>query len=295
MVPDILSAITQTQQQEQTSLQQMASGKRVNTPSDDPAAAAAEVETLTRSNAVDQYTANSSTVLDMVQTADSALSSVSTQLTQAVSLATQAASSGTLTDAQKQTITQQVQDIIQSVAAQANTTYHGLYLFAGTKTTTAPFAASTSDPTGFAYSGSSGSGAINTVEIGPGMNVQVNIPGDQVFQNAGGNVMGSLQQLATALQGGSSTDIANASSAVNNAVNYVSQKRAIYGNAEAQIQSQQTDLQQESTDLQSQENDLVGADMSKTIILFTQAQVANQAAMAAAARILPESLLDYLK
>jgi flagellar hook-associated protein 3 FlgL len=254
-------------------------------------AAAAEVQNQARSDAVDQYTANTTTVLNMVQTADSSLSSVVTQLTQAVTLGTEAAS-GTVNTSQQQTILQQVQGIIQNVVAEANTSYHGLYLFAGTNTTAAPFAADSSDSSGYKYNGNDG---VNSVEIGEGLNIAVNVPGDQIFQNANGSVLGSLQQLATALQSGSSTDIGNATSAVNTALNVVSQKQALYGSAESQLTSQQTALQQQSTNLTTEETNLVGADLAQTTVLFTQATLANQAALAAAARVLPETLLDYLK
>ena len=221
-VPDILSAISQSQQQEQTALQQMSTGKRVNLPSDDPVAAALEVQNQTLSGSVDQYTANTTTVLDMVQTADSSLNSVVTQLTQAVTLGTEAAN-GTVNSSQLQTIAQQVQGIIQSVAMQANTAYHGLYLFAGTNTTSTPFATDGTDPSWVKDAGS----GVNSVKM-LGRERCGQCPGDEIFQNASGSVLGSLQQLVTALENGSTTDIGNAVNAVSTALNVVA-KQAVYG------------------------------------------------------------------
>lgn len=293
ITPDILASINQTQQQEQTALTEMSTGKRVNVPSDDPTAAAREVENQTMSSAVDQYTSNVSTVLSMVQTADSALSGVVTQLTQAVTLGTEAAT-GTTNSENQQAILQEVQGIVQSVVAAANTSFHGVYLFAGTKSTTVPFTADASDPTGYLYNGS---GDTNEVGVGEGLSVVMNVPGSQLFQGptAATSVLGSLQGLVTALQSGSSTDIGTATNNISAAISNLGQQRVIYGNSESQLTSQQTALQQETTNLATEENSLVGVDMASVTLQFAQAQLANQAALAAAARVLPQSLLDYLK
>ncbi len=293
ITPDILASINQTQQQEQTALTEMSTGKRVNVPSDDPTAAAREVENQTMSSAVDQYTSNVSTVLSMVQTADSALSGVVTQLTQAVTLGTEAAT-GTTNSENQQAILQEVQGIVQSVVAAANTSFHGVYLFAGTKSTTVPFTADASDPTGYLYNGS---GDTNEVGVGEGLSVVMNVPGSQLFQGptAATSVLGSLQGLVTALQSGSSTDIGTATNNISAAISNLGQQRVIYGNSESQLTSQQTALQQETTNLATEENSLVGVDMVSVTLQFAQAQLANQAALAAAARVLPQSLLDYLK
>ena len=47
--------------------------------------------------------------------------------------------------------------------------------------------------------------------------------------------------------------------------------------------------------LKSQENTLIGADLTKAATDLTKATTAHDAALAAAAKILPTSLLDYLK
>jgi len=137
---DILTAIWQTQEQENTALQQVSTGRRVNVPSDDPAAAAALVGNLTSSAQNDQYLQNTSSVEGMLQTADSTLSSVVSVLNQAISLGVQGAN-GTLSPSDQQGIAQQVIGIQSQVLQLANTSYQGIYIFAGTATTTPPFVA----------------------------------------------------------------------------------------------------------------------------------------------------------
>src|SRR5262244_1809103 len=87
---DVLAAIQQTQAQEQVALQQLSSGKRVNAPSDDPAASANEIRNLATESRIDQYLQSVSSLQAQMQTADSTLNSVVTTLNQAVSLGVEA-------------------------------------------------------------------------------------------------------------------------------------------------------------------------------------------------------------
>jgi flagellar hook-associated protein 3 FlgL len=291
MAPDVLAAIWQTQSQEQSALQELSTGKRVNVPSDDPLAAAEMVGNQDQSNRVDQYLQNIDTLNSQVQTADTALSSVVTALTQAISLGVEG-STGTVSDANRQQIAQNLQGIQAQIVQLANTSVSGSYLFGGTATTAAPYTLDSTSPSGVTYNGNSGT---NTVQIADGLNVQTNLPGNLLFQNSSGDVFGSLQALITALQTGDVSGAQTATNQVRDALNSVTGQRIFYGNAENQLNSTQTFLNQEKVNLSSQATNLVGADMSQVATDLTQAQTAYSATLAAAAKILPTSLLDYLK
>jgi flagellar hook-associated protein 3 FlgL len=288
MTNTVLSAIWQAQDNEQTALEQLSSGKRVNRPSDDPAAAAEDVLNLSQQAQVDQYTQSSSSVNGLFQTADSALGSVVTALNQAVSLGTEGAT-GTLSASDQQAIAASIQGVLDQVVQLANTSYQGSYIFGGTAVTSAPFS---SGVNGVTYNGNNG---VNQAAIADGLSVQTNVPGSQLFMQPGSDVMGSLKQLITAVQSGDSAATSTAVTAVSNALSYLSAQRVFYGNAISQINNEQTSLNQESINLKAQENTLVGVDMAQAATNLTQAQTDDQAVLAAAARVLPISLLDYLK
>lgn len=297
IVPDVLAAIQTTQSQETTALAQLASGRRVNQPSDDPSASSQMVQNQALSGQVDQYTKDASSVLNMMQTIDSSLSSVVTSVNQAVAMGLEGANS-TVTTAQRQTIAAQVQGIFASVLQTANLTYSGSYVFGGTNSAVQPYTetltppGTVSPPPG--YTGYQGNEGINSAEIGSGFNVQLNLPGDQLFSHAGSDLLGSLNQLATALQSGTTADITAAIPQVSAALNYLTQQRAFYGGVMSQINSQETFLSQETVNLKSQANTLVGADATQSATMLSQAQTANTAVLSAAAKIMPGSLLDYL-
>lgn len=291
MSGDVLSAIWQTQNQENTALQQMSTGKRVNVPSDDPLAAAQMVGNQDQSKRADQYLQNIDTLTNQLQTADGAMSSVVQSLTQAITLGVQGAT-GTLSAGNRQQIVENLQGIQSQLMQLANTSVGGNYLFGGTATTAPPYALNSASPSGVTYNGNSGT---NTVQVADGLNLQTNLPGNQLFQNAGGDVFGALQQLITALQSGTAASAGTATNQLRSAFDFITGQRIFYGNAINQLNSTQTFLRQEQVTLKSQENNLVGADITKAATDLTRATTAHDGALAAAAKILPTSLLDYLK
>jgi flagellar hook-associated protein 3 FlgL len=267
----------------------MSTGKRVNVPADDPLAAAQMVGNQAQTSRSDQYLQNIDTLTSQLQTADTALGSAVTAVTQAITLGVQG-STGTLSAANRQQIVQNLLGIQSQLVQLANTSVGGSYLFGGTATTAPPYALDSTSPSGVTYNGNAGT---NTVQIADGLNLQTNLPGSQLFQNSAGDVFGSLQKLITALQTG--TAAGSATNDLRTAFDSLTGQRIFYGNAVSQLNSTQSFLQQEQVTLKSQANNLVGADLTKAATDLTRAQTAHDAALAAAAKILPTSLLDYLR
>ncbi len=190
LVPDILAGLQQSQSTLNAALEEISTGKSVNVPSDNPAAASEMVQNTIETANVDQYTQNVTGVLSKVQASDSALSSVVSSLTQAISLGTEGAN-GTNSAANQQAIASQVQGILSSVVSAANTSYQGSYLFGGTANSQQPYTADPSSPTGYTYNGNSGQ---NSVAIGDSTSVQVNLPGSQIFSNSTTSVTRLLER-----------------------------------------------------------------------------------------------------
>ncbi|MGA8939008.1 MAG: flagellar hook-associated protein FlgL [Acidobacteriaceae bacterium] len=290
ITPDILSDLQQSQTALNTALQQVATGRSVSVPSDNPTAAAAMVQNTVETGEVDQYTQNVSTVLSSVETASSVLSNVVTALTQAVSLGTEGAN-GTNSASNMQAIATQMQGVLATVVSAANTSVAGSYLFSGTGTTT-PFTVDASSASGYTYNGNT---EATSVAVGDSLSVQVNLPGSDIFSTASNNVLGALSSLVSALQSGDASSIESATNDVSSAISYVGQQQAFYGNAESQLNSQETFLQQDTVSLATQATNLVGVDMATAATNLSQAETDNSAALAATAKVLPNTLLNYLQ
>jgi flagellar hook-associated protein 3 FlgL len=152
-------------------------------------------------------------------------------------------------------------------------------------------AAGTEVANAYAYVGNSG---VNTVQVGDSMNIPTNLPGNQLL-TSGPNVIGALTNLITSLQTGSTTEIGTAITSVFSGLTYVSQQRVPLDNTISQLNSQESYLGQEKITLTTQQTALVGMNMAEAATNLSQAQLNNSAVLAAAAKVLPQTLLDYLK
>src|SRR5579871_2391343 len=114
VLPDLISSIEQSQTNQQTAVQQLATGRRINSLSDDPASAAALVTNNAQSSQVDQFLSNASDAQGKLQTADSALSNAVEILTTAITVGTEGAN-GTVSAADRQALAQQVQGMQQQM------------------------------------------------------------------------------------------------------------------------------------------------------------------------------------
>jgi flagellar hook-associated protein 3 FlgL len=290
ILPDLLSSIEQAQQNQQTAVQEMSTGKSVNNLSDNPAAAAALVGNDALASENDQFLTNISDVQGTLQAASSALNNAGQILTTAITVGAQGAN-GTVSAADRQALAQQVQGLQQEMLSLANTTYQGVYVFGGTNVSAAPFAQDGSSPSGVQYNGNSG---VTSVEIAEGQSLQTNVAGNQLFLNSSGSVFGALNDLANALTTGNG--IAAANTEVQQAFAQLNTQQVTYSNALSQLQGTQNYLNQEQVNLSSQQNQLVGANLTTVVAQDSQDQVDLEAALTATSQVLSlPNLLSYLK
>ncbi|HXZ11171.1 MAG TPA: flagellar hook-associated protein FlgL [Candidatus Sulfotelmatobacter sp.] len=280
IIPDILAGLNTTRQQLNTADLQLASGRTINQPSDNPAGTAALVLNHVAQSQNDTFQSNVSTLQTSESTADSALNSAENVIDQAISLGVQAGDSN-LSDQQRAAIATQLQGIQQQLISIANTNVGGSYLFAGTDTQTAPFVADGASPAGVDYVGNE---EVASVELNNNQSVNVNVPGDQLFLNPSGSLLGSLNQLITAVQ--TNTNIQGASTALGTAATEFTTQRLTYGSVLNQLQSASTLLNNQEVQLQTQEQSLSGADLATVETNFSQAQIAYTSLLDAESHIL---------
>jgi flagellar hook-associated protein 3 FlgL len=284
----VLSGLQANSQRENQALQQIGSGQKLNSLSDDPAAAASLVNIRMNSSSDTQYLQNITSLTGPLQVAGSALSSVVEALTSAQTLGVEGAN-GTNNTQNRQAIAQEIQGIQKEILGLANTSYDGQYLFSGTATTTQPYVADASSPSGVTYNGND---KTNSVEISAGQAMPINLPGSQLFSNATTNVFQSLQDLYTALN--TNGDVGSATTEVQNALNYVSTQQTFYGNSVDRLNNAQTFLTQQQTQLSVTESSTLAVDMSTAVTDLSQTITTQQALLAAGGKISQLNLFDYL-
>ena len=156
---------------------QIASGLRVQTPADDPIAAA-QLNELARAQAQEeQFGKNSTIVTGRLQTEEQALADAHGVIQRARELVVQA-NTATLNDSNRQSIATELKtrlDELMSIANRKDS--NGEYLFAGYASGSQPFARGLG---GVTYSGDTGT---RSVQVGAGLSVQDGDAGGRLFMD----------------------------------------------------------------------------------------------------------------
>jgi len=191
----------------------------------------------------------------------------------------------------------EVRELFDELVHAGNASHLGAYMYAGHKTSKSPF--EVVDDTSNAdwpisYVGDSG---VNRTEVGPGLTVEMNITGDQVFMGVGGvNVFKTVRQIERHLTESnvpelSGSDLANLDQAINQVLKF----RAELGGRGSRLELVISRLESDSvsiTELLSKTEDV---DLAEAIMRLAEQEVVYQAALAAAARSVQAGLLQYLK
>jgi flagellar hook-associated protein 3 FlgL len=286
------AAISASTAQEQTLTSELSSGLAVATLSDNPVAASANVGLASQLAGLDSYVESASGEQGVLQVTDSTLGEVVTQLTSAISLATQGAN-GTLNAADLTSIAQEVSGIRDNVVSLANTSYQGSYLFSGSQGTTQPFTVDTSaSPASVTYNGDQVSSSLRTPS---GQSVTLNVPGSSVFTVAGSSVLGTLNQLVTDLQSGNTAAVATDTASLTSALDTVNAQRSTIDTSLTQLTNTSSYAQTQAALVQAQQSGLLSADTATVASSLQTAEVQHQALISVASSLGQNDLFSYLK
>jgi flagellar hook-associated protein 3 FlgL len=260
-ITNLVGSLDQAQSNEQQLSSELSSGTSITSLSKDPVGAGQNVLLLNQIQQDDSFTQSSNQVTGQLQVADSALGSVVSELTQAVTLAT-SANNGTMNASDVKSIGNQISGILDEVQSLANTSYQGQYVFAGGQTSAAPFSTSAASSPGVTkYSGDED---VNYLGPPNGQKIQLNVPGGQIFLGSGSNsVFGALNALVADYSSGTvnTSQAVSDTEALGTALNYVSQQRVTIDNSVTQLSAASSAVTNEKTQLTTAQTDLMQADI----------------------------------
>ncbi|GAA3450663.1 flagellar hook-associated protein FlgL [Dactylosporangium matsuzakiense] len=265
---------------------QLSSGKQITKASDSPGGAVIAMQTRSDMATLNQYSRNGDDGMGWLNQADTALTSASTQLNRARELVLTGMSSGTGGDPQaREAIAQEMDNLRGSLLDLANTTYLDRPIFGGTTAGNIAY-----DQNGV-YKGDTGQ--VNRT-IGANATVRVDTDAASVFGADPDNVFTTLGQIAddlrnnpAALQG----DLAK----VDTAQKRVQTGLSGVGSRYNQVSQMQQAAENRVLDLRTQLSNVEDIDLPKTITELSLQQTAYQAALAATAKVVQPSLVDFLR
>lgn len=292
-VSRLVSALDDATGREQEFSNQLASGVRINALSDDPVAAGRNVLLLDQIQRDDAFSQTSSLVTGQLQVADSALGGVVAQLNQAISLAT-SANNGTKNASDVKAIANQLAGILREVESLANSNYQGQYIFAGGRTTTQPFSTSTTTTPGVTTYG--GDSDVNYLITPNGQQIQLNVPGDQIFLGPN-SVFGVLNSLIADLSTGTvnPAQAGQDTEALTAALNYVSQQRVQIDNSITQVSTASEAVTGEKTQLSAAQTELMQADLATVATQLSLTKTQQTALESVIVQLGSGSLFDKLQ
>lgn len=164
--------------------QQVASGRRILTPADDPVAAARVLEVQQAKDINSQYLTNHNNAKSVLELEETQLTAVTDMFGRLKELIVQAGN-GTLTDTNRRSVATELRAHFDRLLGIANSTDGtGQYLFSGYKGATPPFAG-TVDGGGVNYSGDDGQ---RRLQVAAARQIEVSDSGRDVFERIhGGN------------------------------------------------------------------------------------------------------------
>ncbi|WP_454050971.1 flagellar hook-associated protein FlgL [Cellulomonas sp. Marseille-Q8402] len=265
---------------------QMSSGSKINLASDDPAATADVLRLQGEQRVLGQYQRNADDGEAWLTTVDSALQTSLSSVRKARQL-TINGGDGALGDTSRIALAQEIEGIRDALLAQANTTYLGRPVFAGTSA--GPAFSGTAD--GYAYNGV----AAGTVDrtVASGTTIRVDSTGSDVYGQGDDSIFAVLDGISATLRaGGDPTDQLDAIDGhIDNMLSEVSSVGARQNQVDA-AQALITENQLTSTTRLSAIQDV---DLAQIILDLGSQEVAYKGALSAAAKVLQPTLLDFLR
>jgi len=282
----VLANLQQSIQKGEKIQQQLSSGKQINRPSDSPNGTLQSMQLRgeTRTNA--QYVRSSDDGLGWLSTVDGTLNSASTLVQRARTLTLQGLNDGAGSSESRAALGTELEQIRTSMIGYANTTYLGRPVFGGTTTGSAAYDATATfvgntDP-------------VNRT-VGPNSSVRVDADASKAFGTGTDSVFAVLNDISTALASnnldGVSDGLKKLDAAADNMKNTLSDAGARYNRITQMKQSASDRLM----DVTAQLSDVEDVDLPKTIMEMQLQQTSYQAALAASAKVIQPSLIDFLR
>jgi len=278
----------QAQQSRLSELQEKATTlNKISRPSDDPAATAKALETRSLLAANAQYGRNIDDGNTWLTAADSALERA-TNVMHRVKDLTVLAGNGTLPPSGKKAIANELDALNTELVAIANSKHLGRNIFAG----------NSDKPEAF-------SGAIPPAFNGAGLSpvdrrfsatqtVRVDADGEKIFGSGSGSVFDAIKSVADSLRGGTAPSESQLDN-VETRFNSIVDGRAEVGTRQALLERAGVVNTELEATLDAQRTGIEKADLGSVIMDLKLQETNYQVALAATARVLQPTLMDFLR
>jgi|GEM_PF-342477 flagellar hook-associated protein 3 FlgL len=287
------ATLSTLESQMDTLTNQVASGKKVLVPSDDPASYARNMQITAEQSQNTQYASNLNSLQANGAYYQTSLNSIGDILTTVKQLAVQMSSS-TVDASSRSAAADQVDSYIQQLAAVGNTKVGDTYIFGGEKANGAAYTLdSTTNSVTF-----NGTDNVAKVAVNTSTTVDASISGNTVFTGTvnGQNVdiFATLQQFGNDLANNDTAAVQADLTDIGNCVDLTANNLAYVGTYTKNISSLLTTNTTTGTTLTETSDNLVDVDTAQAYSDYTTLSTAYQAALYVMSKAESLSILNYL-
>ena len=272
--------------------QQLSTGQKVNTPSDDPLAARRAVNLRTAITKSEQYLDNITAADPQLLETVTALQTVVSNIQRVQELTIQGAN-GTYSQEQLDNIAAEIDALLEGALSQANHQTSGKYIFGGTRTLAEPFEATRDGQgriTAVTYVGNDENVQI---AVADGALVTVNETGSRAFQSTQ-DLFQVFINIRDNLEAGDQASLQDRLAELRELQDQVLMAEARVGATQNRLERLTTNIEDQIQQLRETLSDNIDADYAETVINLDAQTNAFQAALNAAARVIQPSLLNFL-
>ncbi|MFA6691580.1 MAG: flagellar hook-associated protein FlgL [Saccharofermentanales bacterium] len=262
---------------------QLATGMRINKPSDDPTGIVESLRLSSRLRENAQFQANVQDALGWLTTTDDTLGSLTNALQRVSELTIQAAN-GTLSSNDRAVVHAEVEQIVQEVGAIANTMHGDRYIFGGTNTTEEPYVAGEwhHNTTSIQY------------EIGVGVEIPINLTAEEVFVKSG--VFKALEDIVGHMDDNNAQALSNEDlGALQKAIDQVLASRARVGASVNRLEMTKARLEEQKVNFSNLQAEVDGVDSAWVIMQLKEQEAVYRASLAVGARVIMPTLVDFIR
>jgi flagellar hook-associated protein 3 FlgL len=263
---------------------QLSSMKRLRRPSDNPVNAVSALHYRSDLGRSEQLTRNIDDGVTWLNLADASLSSIMTQVHRVRDLSVQGRNATSDAGA-REAFAMEIDRIRDSIIGLANTKNLDRAIFGGNASGGVAY-----DPGGN-YVGTSGS--VDRT-VAPGVRVQVNVNGDEVFGAPGDDIFVALSRISHSLRTNPTAldaDVAN----LDTRIQTIENAQASIGARTRRLETMKDRNDTDGITLKQSLSQVEDADLAQVTLELQMQQVAYQAALQATAKVIQPSLVDFLR
>ena len=268
--------------------QRISSGREISRPSDSPTGTVAAMQFRSEIRTNEQWSRNAADGIGWLGTIDQTLTSSLDSARRARDLTLQGLNSGAATSGSREAIAAELDQLRAGLVGLANTRYLDRPVFGGTMNGTQAYA-----PAG-TYLGPASSLPVNRT-VGASATVRVDQTGPEVFGPDGANLFDALESAAASLRANDMTALRADLGALDTAMLRVQGKLSEVGANYNRVQQMARSADDRIISLKSSLSEVEDIDLPRTIVDLQMQQVAYEAALGAAQRIVTPSLADFLR